>query len=483
MNRNIHSLFFLGMLLALILGTSSAAMAVSCTIHGNVQVLPLDGYYCDTAPTGGSQSCSGWTETNLDTATKPLQYIKLSIREHTAGTFLLDTFTDSAGAYSATVTLSGASCVNQQLRLTVVFARVHESDAGASTPRYRFHITPMNSTSNWGAQYTKTLLSSNQAFDMTFPRDSGSYSRLAHVYFTANSAISQIITRSSNLSTQFADTSLASGGAYCIWYESGFGAGAGSNQFYWATILPYDYYNRGGTIRHEIGHITHFAMHYRNIEEPGCFSYDYNSGNAHTLGGLEWGSAATYEGIATFLGVRSITSNNLGAWWCVCNDDANQDTCSETAIGTMDSDRLVGCGGGAGESFLGIGDTFASSRSHCIQSEGWRNESQVARFLWDMIDNNDEGGDDDTNLSMSGLAQTVFETMTCWAGSGYDTDASCNEPHRADLADCSPQDPEDPAVTPMGGTRDSYNMWDLSDLITGDQFDERDLNCGEDARD
>lgn len=54
--------------------------AATCTLTGGANIEPLDSYYCDTAPTGGSQSCTYWNEVNLDSSTKPMQYMRVYVR-------------------------------------------------------------------------------------------------------------------------------------------------------------------------------------------------------------------------------------------------------------------------------------------------------------------------------------------------------------------------------------------------------------------
>jgi hypothetical protein len=94
-----------------------------------------------------------------------------------------------------------------------------------------------------------------------------------------------------------------------------------------------------------------------------------------------------------------------------------------------------------------------------------------------MIDtNNDSGTDENTDLNITSLV-AAFESMTCNAGSGFNTDHTCNEPHRANGNNCSPSTDGAIPSSFSDGNRDSYNPVDISQFISGSQFDEQVINC------
>ena len=103
----------------------------------------------------------------------------------------------------------------------------------------------------------------------------------------------------------------------------------------------------------------------------------------------------------------------------------------------------------------------------------------MARFLWDATDTNNEGGNDDTPLSI-GTIVAAFHGMPCVQGAGYGTDGTCNEALQAMAPLCKPFAEFLPGVLPlfaMNGTRDAYNVADLDAIFAGDQSAERALNC------
>jgi hypothetical protein len=481
--------------------------AATCTLTGGANIEPLDSYYCDTAPTGGSQSCTYWNEVNLDSSTKPMQYMRVYVRRTSDNSSLGSTFTNSAGQYALSFTLPAC---NENVNVTFAYKRVHESDTGAATPRWRFRIVPSgDGQPAWGTTWTVPLTGSTTTYNRTWQRTTGIpgiSTRLANFYFTANSAISEMVTWTANLSAQFANTSEADGEALRIIVHEGYDPDVEyASQGGWYIWQRYDNYNRGFTTRHELGHIAHYGLHARN-RTGSCSSYRYYNDTiqpGHTWLSCEWGQASTSEAIANFLAVRSITAHDTNSWFCNCRNNANQDTCSEAAIAPDGDDRVYGCQGG---SFAGIGDAFATTTNHCTRvlfsqdcncvdangdgncdsygEFGWRNEIQVSRFLWDIIDANNENGNDDTDESMVSLAD-LFEAVTCEKSSPADfgLDGTCNEPNRWNSADCDPLDDTGFGVTPMQGTRDSYNAYDIGDLVPGNQTTERQVNCVDDAGD
>jgi hypothetical protein len=257
--------------------------------------------------------------------------------------------------------------------------------------------------------------------------------------------------------------------------------------------------------------------------------------DSHPVTGCEYGYMASIEALATVFGVRSLRSiDGDDAVYCQCwwRDESNagaasnQDVCSEMIGGgavTADPDRLVGCTTGGGM-VTGIGDAFVTSTNHCIRltaglntgqsgkgcacpdlnfdgtcdfglmppqpcpdvnnddvcdtfvALGFRNEWNIARFLWDVLDGNNESGQDDTNLTISSLV-TSFQAMPCGGGTvGIGVDGDCNEPNPPPEW-CYPHQNGDLAGDLMDGTRDAYNPSDFEVLITGSQTAERALNC------
>lgn len=238
-----------------------------------------------------------------------------------------------------------------------------------------------------------------------------------------------------------------------------------------------------------------------------CHSYMYGNVDGHGPGGptCEWGATATMEGIASFLGIRSavIDESNQGAWVCDTRDNANINVCSdlESTINS-DDDRIGGS--------TGVGDKYVLSSTHCARvrssggcnmcisgsctacpdansdgicdnytSLGFRNEVNVVRYLWDLIDQNGEIGDD-TNRSMTEMA-TGWANMACLPTVGG-VDATCNEPHRAS-GSCNPVSVIGDVPATGNGTRDSYNMRDLDFSFDLGSDGELALNCGSQALD
>jgi hypothetical protein len=116
-------------------------------------------------------------------------------------------------------------------------------------------------------------------------------------------------------------------------------------------------------------------------------------------------------------------------------------------------------------------------------SEGWQNQTQVQRLLWDMIDSSTDSGQDDTNESISSFVG-FMAGMPCSEGTLH-VDGTCNEPNNklGSVLVCTPPDDTDVQSAPHQGTRHSYNVWDLAELIPGDQGSERTLNCVQGATD
>lgn len=487
-----------------LLAMSGSGLAQTCTLNGTLKISPLDAYYCDTNPNGFSYNCSGWHETNLDSTDRPLQHLRLEVRS-TANALLGSGFTNTSGAYSITFPRDGALCGDDFVNLVLVFARVHESDS----TKYRFRLAHPDTNATLSATVLVDLGGASTTQDLTYGRYTTHNNRVANVYFTANSAITEMVTWSSNLSAELASNSFSAGGILRIRYGDGFEPEDGTAtsglalRTDWRIDLGYETYNLGNLIRHELGHMVHYAVHDR--EQTGaCESTAYRNSPGRSALSCEWGFNAMREGLATFFGTRSIVSHNTHVWGCTVANNSDQDLCSACARQTPVEDVLETCGT-SGTGFRGYGDDYVNTTSHCARlstagcgcpdtdsdgvcdggwyfSNGWRNTQQVARFFWDMIDDNNEFSQDDTNLTMGEMIE-VFEDMTCAANSGFGDDGDCNEPNRADDGDCVPDAGTGTGTIPMEGTRDSYNPYDLASLIPGDQATERTLNCVQNADD
>jgi hypothetical protein len=118
------------------------------------------------------------------------------------------------------------------------------------------------------------------------------------------------------------------------------------------------------------------------------------------------------------------------------------------------------------------------------------------RYLWDLIDGSTDNGQDNVDLTVGQFASVIYG-MPCTAGDRYGCDGDCNEPNRGPgshnciSASCNPTSelgPEIQQPLPWVGTRDSHNVWDLSqriaEQITGVfPNSERVINCVDGARD
>jgi len=468
------------------LSFASAAYAdVTCTLRGTFTYAPADLFYCDSSIGG----CTGWLETDLDTKTSgvPVPYLKVVVRNSANTTTLATTHTNASGFWSTTFTLTGVnSCAGQSVKVRRDFARVHEADVAAATPRYRFQIT-----SNTGS--LQTLLyplgialtdanSRTQTWNnLITDTDTNDYARWQGVYYTMNSAISEIINWSSSLSTQLASTTLAqvlqaqvaSGDSGELPQTNTVPTGFGNIQSLW------DYYAAGGVIRHELGHWINQLMHTKNQSQNSCRDDAFAGSTGHTGRSCEYTVVSSSEGIADFVAVRSITSADTNAWICysAMQGGYGRDICSDLTFGRLadaDNDGI-----GDASSYKLIGDDWANSATRCAVPDattcgcgancatsanralyGHRIETQIARFLWDLIDTNNEGGLDDIDMSAGSL-------VTAWLGMPCDknntatwVDGSCNEP-----------------CPPLACKKDSYNPFDWSQMLPTDETAERALNC------
>jgi hypothetical protein len=182
----------------------------------------------------------------------------------------------------------------------------------------------------------------------------------------------------------------------------------------------------------------------------------------------------------------------------------------DTPIGLTPDNVRVGVGGG---NFAGISDIFASSRSQCVQiatakcgtcntggcsackdvianttgvcdyyqEMGFRNEFNITRFLWDAIDDYNEGNEA-TNRSIGQLVDEL-RSMPC-TSNGNGSDGNCREPQANAIGNCQSLTDTGAEFTfdlerfPGGnGTRDAYSAVDIAWEIEGDQQGARYLNC------
>jgi hypothetical protein len=233
-----------------------------------------------------------------------------------------------------------------------------------------------------------------------------------------------------------------------------------------------------------------------------------NSGSHSSLS-CEYGATATKEGLANFLAARSLTTHDTEVWGCSCDEDASagddQDVCSKLAafsLSSGDPDRIdFSCTSGR---FYGVGDRYSDSPATCAQIQkaqgcdcvnstcedsvrlttGWQNQEQVNRFLWDVVDTNNENGADNTDENIITLI-AALEGMPC-SETQLNVDGTCNEPNRQISGGawfCNPVSDSATSPAPHGGTRHSYNVFDFGSVIPGDQTDERVLNCVQGATD
>lgn len=515
------------------------AHAVTCTVQGKVEIQSVDSYYCDQ---DHASYCNGWTERDLDSKNSPMKYLLLSLHlNNPQRTFIKSTVTNANGQYSTTfdsAAIASSTCPNE-LIIVEWLVRVHESDVLAPVPRVRFGITDIawpsplfysteaNATRQSGNIYKKNILHQRPKDPVTGAPISGApsaFAQAANIFYTANSAISQMVLWHDRINAYFAVPWTDVNNIFQIRYnpnsqipESGV----------WRRFAPWvditaGNYNLGALIRHELGHVVHDALHGKyangqwNRRWGPCTNYSYGNVPTHAGIGCEWGSAATSEGIASFFGIRSlVTTEDRFAWGCGCRDNGDQGLCTDSAndINTSPQRIATTCNGGV----AGIGDAYVTSPSHCprvtaaagcqscvtsqldgqvicapcpdidadglcdnYQALGFRQELNVVRYLWDIMDINAESGDD-TTRSIANIAQ-FFVLVPCQynlAGS----DGSCNEPERISGA-CNPVSNVGDVPQAYGnGTRDSYNMRDLAVLLNTGSNGELGLNCGANALD
>jgi len=509
----------------------SAWADVTCTLTGSVTIDSSDTFYCDTT---GGQDCTGWRETNLDTVSKPMRFLQVEVRNTAATVVYGRTFTNSSGNYTITVSLPGSgSCNGKQVSLVVFMKRVHEDDLAVQTPRFRFKVTHNEQgleLSSHGFTHVRTLTAATSTANWHFARANPEteYSTVANIYYTLNSALTEAVTWSDTLDQAFQSTDESGGGIFRVKVSVPFYPGddtcsttTASACFFlpsWMIYIQKDIAGNGLLLRHELGHALHSAIHGK-VDLYSCVSSAYNGSNGRNHQGCEWGSYVTAEMFVNLLATRSIVEEvRTNAWRCGSTTairtmwSVPQQFCSDCRTTALsDADRIIQCAENP-SGFVGIGDAFASSNSHCTRirvsegcncvptnptnndicndfqsstSLGWRNPVNFERFLWDMIDTNNEGGQDDTALYIQGLVNRMTQYMGFLnPPENILRDGTCWEHHPGPAGTCIPVASSDP---PPGGparwTRDGYNTFDFASAIPGNQGAEMALNCSEGAPD
>lgn len=511
------------------------ARAVSCTVQGTIRIESMDTYYCD--PDIAGINCTGWKETDLDDKHEanapPMRYAYILVTD-TSNNTLAQTYTNGSGFYS-TPSFSLPAC-SGNIRLHAFLVRVDP----ANFPLYGYFRISANSAQELtqGRYWTEALTGSTTTIDKTVQSGSNptEFQRAATVYHTAESAISEIRTWSTNLANRFYGSFAIDGtGMPRICYDDSpdcLPAGGGlAQQANWRILLAYSAYNFGSITRHEIGHLVHFAVHNRNMT-LSCDSTGMLSSPPVPEVGCEYGYNAVVEGLPSYFAVMSIvtsvTSNTgNGAFLCKCAGATNsdQDRCSDAAAAVgSDSDAITQCAGGTDSSFQGYGDDFVTTGRcarlrpgrtaygcECLDGSdpgtncddypavpemcpddlspfnecddyaalGWRNTIQVGRYLWDVMDTKNESSQDDVDLTREEII-AAFESMPCTAGQEH----SCNEPN---TSPCVPNPAGAPLPPPSDQTRDSYNVadiaWRLWTSWGGNHDSEKALNCVDGADD
>src|SRR5262245_23587079 len=170
------------------------AHAVTCTINGSVTLDSADSYYCDEDILGTS-ACSSWREKNLDSTTKPIQYMHLCVLKDNVELDCAQT--DANGNWSATFSLTGSSCQGQEVEIRHFYIRVHENDVGVDFPRLRFWVTHLDANGVpdlpvWFKSDFPELDGFVTSHSRHWARGSlATSTRLANIYFTANSYLKE----------------------------------------------------------------------------------------------------------------------------------------------------------------------------------------------------------------------------------------------------------------------------------------------------
>jgi len=525
--------------------SASVAYAATCTHSGSLKIKSLDSYYCDSSDLS---SCAGWKEVDLRTTTKPLRFMTVYALVRNTVTILDSAITSTTGAYTFSWEAGSCPGSIDVLPMFARVHESDASAANVVNPRIRFAVVvPPDGTTVMSHRIPGVAISApyHYVYPNTngVPGDPSFHTKVANIYYTMNSAISAVVQWSEGLNFTFS-APLANANYFKVRYapdqETACAGCMSIDNFY--VQFSGSQYNRGSLVRHELGHMVHASLHGFDQKDTCGFDYQYGASldvdrRKHNVMSCEWGFEATLEGLATFFGTRSIVTADQNVWDCFCVENGNQEICSQMAA-RPDTKHSVEfpssqrpCPGGV---FTGIGDTFASRREHCIgvlsaagqgctpgcqdsslgplcwpcddfttrvidkpdtpgadgvcdhfEDYGFRNEANITRFMWDLIDANNEGGQDDSQWPMVSLL-AGFELMSCGTSStDWGANGNCNEPNRAVASSCVPSAVygPTPASGSTTGTRDSYNASDISSLFPGNQADERSVNCVNGAMD
>lgn len=481
---------------------ASAALAETCTVTGTYRSEPVDLYYCDT----NHMNCSGWLQTNLDqmrdTSAAPVRYIRVLVRS-TSGTTLATTHTNASGTFTTTFESTAlpnapAVCRGQSVILRTEFVRLDERDLLAATKRYRFRIVNRNDVLQSHARrdtFPPTGATLTSPYTQRIRRDANDViveDALNHyysAYHIMDAAVGEAINWSTNLRDRLTSSVITEQQPVVMDINWNSAPTTDSSSTQRGKIwMPWTGYRAGGVLRHEFGHWVHQLVHNRQQARGTCVDGRYPSYQAppppvgavnHGVGSCEYGYTATLEGMATFFGVRSVTSADTSVWMCYYASGPD-DACAR-AVQSRDSDADRD---GVHANWQILGDLHADRPSRCAVPEstscgcgadcatqgqknlrGYRVETQVARFMWDLIDAGaDSGGVDTVDHSMNSLV-TPLQRMSC-DSSRLGLDNTCNE-----------------ATLSGSCNLDAYNVYDISAQLPTDETQVRRLNCVAEARD
>jgi hypothetical protein len=462
---------------------SGSGGSLSRFAHGSDdQHVPVERYYCDS----DFQDCSGWLEQDLDRKTgasaRPLRFMRISLW-NSAGRRLATTFTNASGWFSATFSMPGASCNGQNVRVQRELVRVHEADVALGSPRYRFQVVD-GSHALYAASRTVTLSGSSTAASYTLPRtDTTVFLRATNLFYTAESALTEIVNWSSTLKSRLSYPDAAGSHKYILDPSNPDGSYCESDETQSGDVyMGYNDYAAGGVIRHELGHWVQAAFH--DFQQSNrCLNYTRNdaAGN-HGFTTCEYSYASNKEAVASFIAVRSITATDKNAWYCQYGSSTVQGKCSQdvaSRAGDTDNDGI-----NPYTMWFILGDTYANAASRCVvatvscacggvgqpacntqatkNANGFRNEVQPARLYWDILDTNNEGSDD-VDLSMGQFVTGILAMPSGTANGAF------NEPNR------TPCNYEGNNVKDYASRIDAYLTNTLQ--VARNTSSERTLNC------
>lgn len=512
------------------------AQAATCTIVGEVQIDVMDSYYCDKPSGGGpltDAQCAGWKEVDLNTEPRRMRFMRIEVKNPANGSVVARGATDQSGDFTIAFDsslLGSATCAGKSVNVVLHLLRVHENDINLASPRMRFAVTNLNGSliHSFTKAMPTPLTGATTVYSHKFEDNHGVFERNASVYYTANSAITQMILWHADIDAYF---SRLLAYPFFVKINGAAGSGGGSADAIGRSLtLGQEMYGRGDLMRHELGHIIHFIAH-RGIPTGHCSSYRYGNDSSnmgigqHGAYTCEWGYAATTEGMASFFGIRSLVTDetNPSVWSCGCFDPMVSNVCS-AGVATMAADpddAITDC-------LVGVGDAFAFNTldTKCARVKrgnnngcntcngigctscpdlptvgppaqpadficdnfvdlGFRNEINVLRWMWDMVDPHLEAGAafDDTDRSVEGIIADLLASRCDTAG----VDDDCDEPNPCSVGDRPCPDEERvcfPANDLYGsapalatGTRDAYNAADMNQLFNSNSNVELTNNC------